>query len=285
MRALADFIMRGRVQAVVVVLLGSWVPLISPAAVALITLRRGALDGSQILLWAMLPAITGFFVGNVGNLMPFVSLGGSVAVFAAALVLRSSVSWGYGLTAIVSLSMLTVLLAALAMPDMEQQLLAVFQDVLRPLLAGAAEQEVSISKTFAAGWLAFMTTVNIMLALLLARWWQALLYNPGGFQTEFHQLRLNPAQALVTLLAMLYCLLQGSEYLAWAGVFAMPLLLGGIALVHFGVGARQLGVPVLIVFYVLLLLFSPLSFLLLVLLAFADTWVGLRAWLKPKGSQ
>ena len=287
MRALAEFIMRGRVQAAVVALLGSWVPFLSPATVALVTLRRGPGDGSQILLWAMLPAVAGLFMGNVGTLMPFVSLGSSLAVFGAALVLRQSASWPHGLTAVVSLSVLAVLLAVMLTPNTEEQLLAVFKDFLGPLLAESPEQEITaaaVSRTFAAGWLAVMTTFSLVVALLLARWWQSLLYNPGGFQTEFHQLRLSPAQAVVSLVATLYCLLQGGDYLTWLGVFAMPLLLSGIALVHFGVLARQLGVQVLILFYFAVVVLNPLSFLLLVLAAFADTWVNFRARLKPKGS-
>ena len=35
----------------------------------------------------------------------------------------------------------------------------------------------------------FLATV---LKLFLARWWQARLYNPGGFQQAFHSLRLSP---------------------------------------------------------------------------------------------
>ncbi|TQV67265.1 hypothetical protein FKG94_26100 [Exilibacterium tricleocarpae] len=283
MRALAEFIMAGRVQAAVVVLLGSWLPLISPAAVALITLRRGAGDGALILLWALLPPLSGFFVGNVGPLMPYVSLGGLLTVYGAALVLRQSLSWGHCLTAVVALSCLTVLSAAWLMPDMAQQMLALFREILASLMAG--QEELALSNVFVTGWLGSMTAVAGVLALLLARWWQALLYNPGGFQAEFHQLRLDPAQALVSLAATMYCLVQGGDYLTWLGVFAVPLWLAGVALVHFSVRVRQLGWPVLVVFYPLVVMLNPLSLTLLLLLAFSDTWMNFRARLKPKGSE
>ena len=51
--------MRGRPQALLVAVLGSasllfsWV---SAAAIALVTLRRGAAEGAFVLLWALLPA-------------------------------------------------------------------------------------------------------------------------------------------------------------------------------------------------------------------------------------
>jgi len=30
----------------------------------------------------------------------------------------------------------------------------------------------------------------MVLSVFLGRWWQAVLYNPGGFKTEFHAFRL-----------------------------------------------------------------------------------------------
>lgn len=49
--------MRGRVQATVVALLGSWVPLLSPATVGLVTLRLGYQQGIWIFAAAILPAL------------------------------------------------------------------------------------------------------------------------------------------------------------------------------------------------------------------------------------
>jgi len=39
--------------------------------------------------------------------------------------------------------------------------------------------------------------------LMLARWWQAVLYNPGGFQQEFHQFKLQPAIAMMLMVLFL----------------------------------------------------------------------------------
>lgn len=58
MRALAEFIMRGRPQACLVALVGVIVPLIGPASVGLVTLRKGSFEGALVALWATLP----FFV-------------------------------------------------------------------------------------------------------------------------------------------------------------------------------------------------------------------------------
>ena len=58
MRGLAEFVMRGRWQALAVALMGSVLVVAAPfsaAAVALVTMGRGVRDGAWVVLWALLP--------------------------------------------------------------------------------------------------------------------------------------------------------------------------------------------------------------------------------------
>ena len=48
MRALAEFIMRGRVQACLVALVGVVVPLVGPAAIGLVTVTEGSFDDYEV---------------------------------------------------------------------------------------------------------------------------------------------------------------------------------------------------------------------------------------------
>ena len=60
MRALADYIMRGRMQATLVVAAAAALPMLfwlSAAAGSLVLLRRGLSDALSILVWALLPAL------------------------------------------------------------------------------------------------------------------------------------------------------------------------------------------------------------------------------------
>lgn len=60
MRAIAEFIMRGRMQATLVVAAAAALPLLfwlSAAASALVLLRRGMQDAVTIVVWAVLPAL------------------------------------------------------------------------------------------------------------------------------------------------------------------------------------------------------------------------------------
>ena len=89
MQGLAEFIMRGRRQATLVVGLSVAVPMLfwfGAVAMALVLLRRGWSEGLPVLGWASLPAVAWALLGDPTPLM--VLLGCS----ALALLLRSAVS-------------------------------------------------------------------------------------------------------------------------------------------------------------------------------------------------
>lgn len=283
MRALAEFIMRGRAQATVVALIGSWFPLISPATVALVSLRRGVSDGVIILLWAALPALIALAISDIGPLMTMVTIAGLATTFVAGLVLRLNASWAQTLIGIVAMASFSGLILAWAEPDPVAGVTNALGDMLTQMQAQApGNAEVfTPSVTFVVGLVCYVIAVNSMLSLFLARWWQAALYNPGGFQSEFHQLRLNPVQALLCLAAVLYSWQQGGDYHTWGSLFGLPLLVSGIALVHFTVKARNFGGQWLVLFYLALLLVNPLT-LVLMAVATLDTWINFRARIAPK---
>ncbi|MDO3383281.1 hypothetical protein [Gilvimarinus algae] len=282
MRALAEFIMRGRTQAAAVALIGHWIPLVSPATVALVTLRRGLADGALVLLWALLPALVLLAMGQQNA---FLAVTGAVSVWASSLVLRTSSSWQHTLMGLVALNTLGALALLVFWPQLVAEFVAMCKELFEALQA-QAEQPIELPEPDAAmvlGLLAAMTALSGALGLILGRWWQGLLYNPGGFATEFRALRLRPVASLVCIAAVVYCYLQPAGVSVWALVFAQPLLFAGIALVHAMVAKRGLGVQWLVLFYLALVLLQPLK-ILLVFVAFGDTWLDFRARVKAKSA-
>ena len=58
MRGVAEYVMRGRTQALLVAVITAGIPMffwVSAAAVGLVTLRRGVRDGLAIMLAALVP--------------------------------------------------------------------------------------------------------------------------------------------------------------------------------------------------------------------------------------
>ena len=86
--------MRGRVQASAIALLGTLLPLITPAVVALVTLRKGSLEGTLILSVGLLPTLLTLDANHQGqSLVVLSTVFGLIAVYLSALVLRQTASW------------------------------------------------------------------------------------------------------------------------------------------------------------------------------------------------
>ena len=273
MRKLAEFIMRGRWQAALVAFVGNWVPLLTPATLGLVTLRVGWSNGLLVVLWGILPALLTLSFSEVQALVPLLAISSALLCFAAALLLRQSASWPQALFAGVALASLMGLGYGLWFPDLVRQIGEQLSDVLQSVQPEA--KLAPLGSAFALGMLAYGVAFSGLLGLILARWWQALLYNPGGFAQEFQALRLTQLQALISLAAGIYCLVQGSDYLMWSALFTLPLLFQGLAIVHKTAGLRSWGRFWLVLFYAALLLIDILS-QLLVVLAFLDTWLNFR---------
>lgn len=277
MKALAQFAMSGRRQAILAALILGLLPVfnfLSAPVVALVALRHGPGEAITVLLWAVLPAIGWFALGDV---MPLLTL---LGITVLALILRRTGSWeitllvsiGVGIGALLGLSLQTQMLSLL-----EAQFTQAMEQVMNsPELQGQlvmpdAEQLHRLLVMFFAVSVAFMTVTLLM----LARSWQASLYNPGGFREEFHRLRLGWRSSAVLFVLFVLADMGPPQLQQLALFFMLPLLMTGVALVHGLVGRRKLPVSVLVVFYMVLMF--PVMLQLLVLAALADSWFDFRS--------
>ena len=281
MKNLAQFVMRGRRQALLVVLIGastlmfSW---ISAAVVALVILRQGVAQGVWLLFWALLPAGTLLFI--FGDSGPLATLVGTSVL---AVVLRSTVSLSLTLLASVVLGGLTGLAIVAFGGETLEQMVVFFAEFLTNLeqqiaTGGEGAEAIVLQRPSAlqiAGMLGLVNALASVLCLLLARWWQAALYNPGGFGQEFKALQLSPAVTLVLVLPALALAASGLDLRTWAVIFALPLTFAGLALVHARAALRGQGSGWLTGFYLMWLFFDPVK-LIVVFVAIADSWLNFR---------
>ena len=232
MRALAEFIMRGRMQAALVAFFGSLLPLISPAAVSLVTLSKGLSEGALIALWALLPLLVVFYISDFNVMVTLSSIVGVLGVMAASELLRLSTSWSRTLFFVVAFSGI----AAVALDFLFAEQTNAFELVVAELFREVQQQQENAfipGRSFLLGVIGYVIALTSVICLVLGRWWQAILYNPGGFQAEFHQLRFGVVPAVILLAGMLASDFASQEFASWAGLLGLPLLLVGIALVHY----------------------------------------------------
>lgn len=285
MRALAQYVMRGPLQAGGVAAVTTAVPLlfwIGAAVVGLVILRLGISQGLNVGLWALLPALGWSWFGQDPTALAVL-----LQVMLMASVLRTTSSWerallGGSFLAIVTGLMLPVVYPGL-LDDLVQAGVSFYEqynaDVAQSL-GGNLEQVIrdTMNASMAGTYLA--TGIGMT---MLARAWQAGLYNPGGFRKEFHALRLSPAVAVVCAITMVIGPVLGLNSMLLAWVAGTPLFLASLALVHGIVGRKKLSGQWLVLFYIALVLLGPSLMILLVVLAFVDSWLDIRGRMKPAG--
>ena len=304
MRALAAFIMQGRSRAVLVAALAAvpgliLVPLqyLSGATVALVTLRAGPRDGLLVTLLA------GLLVGLAGALLLGSVLGVGLAtglvgglwlpLWLMAWILRRTVSLSAALATAGLLGAGFVVAIFLSVDDVA----AFWGRVLNALRTLAGEQgegglgglalNFEDAARIVTGAIAANVVLGLILSLMLARWWQSLLYNPGGFRKEFHALRLGQGTAIVVMGVLALTLVPSES----VGILASNLsfvavalyMVNGLALAHWAVASSGASAGWLAVLYVVMVFALPYVAVLLAVVGLADSWADLRQRLHGVG--
>lgn len=288
MRAIAEFIMRGRMQATLVVAGCAILPLLywlGAAAGCLVLLRRGLKDALGVLALGLLPALIWWLYSDDPRAL-LVLLGS----WSLALVLRASESWNRVLLVSIAMGVVfSVVLGTIFGPQIEMLAQALIK--VMPSLLGDVYQKLSVDEQahFASliapvltGLIAALLQIVSVLSLLVGRYWQALLYNPGGFGREFRAIRFPLLPAMLLLACMLLGPNIGPQMAMLTPLCSVPLVFAGLALIHGLVAQKRLARFWLVGLYVTLLLFMQLIYPLLVVLAIVDSLIDFRGRSTPK---
>jgi hypothetical protein len=292
MKTLAGFIMSGRLQGALVTsvtalmsLLLPPVALISGGAIALVTLRDGARAGAA--LWGF--ATLGLAVlAAVALGSPWAALGVLLVLWLPAWGLGTLLRWSRSLALAVQAAgvagVAVVVLLHAAVGDLSGfwlELIAPLREVLirdGGLDAARADELVTATAGWMTGSFVAALVLQWLLALFVGRWWQAELYNPGGFGTEFRALRLHPGFGVAGLVLLATVGFTKAPGLVSDLVLVlMPLyLLQGLAVVHGALHQRGGHVGWLFGLYVLLVVFFPHAALMVACIGLVDIWADIR---------
>ena len=271
MRGLAQFIIKDKKQAVFATMLLGVLPLINllnPPMVGLWILRKGTRDAATVIAWAVLPLLGWAYAGDIAPLIMLVGICGLASI------LRTTNSWEFTLCAAILVGLVVEIyfrLNPVMLDALFQQVQILMQNNTEVL--GREEIRGVVISLFGSVYMFLAITLT-----MLARWMQASLFNPGGFQKEFHRLRIGHK---VTLILISFMVLTSFGIIipeSWLVYFTLPLIFSGIAVVHAVCAQRQYPVLVLVAFYVLFLL--PVTLQLVVLLAVIDSWYDFRGRVK-----
>lgn len=305
MQAFANYILRGQFQAALVVIVTAMLSmtgilfplsLISGGALALVALRLGPAKGLTVLAYSTLVFIA-ISIGLFGDLRLVweVLLTLWLPVLLLAELLRRTVSLSTSLAIGAGVTVLYIAAVYLfggdPVPGWTAQLNQIFETLMGVQRSQRADIQEFITRLapMMTGAQAMSVFSFAILSLFVGRWWQAKLFNPGGFRQEFHGLRLGRGfawPALLILLGMAMAMsgkggLMGQMALEMAMVVLSLYLLQGTALVHYVVATTQAHVLWLVAFYALMMV--PQMLILVIILGLIDSWLDIRTRLAQAG--
>jgi len=293
MKAIAEYAMRGRYHAATLasffaVLSFILPPLgsISGALIALVTLRRGNLEGAIIAICAaiVMGLVTQVSAGSMAIGVVFALLFW-LPVWLLSVVLRKTVSLMLAIATAALISALFVIAFHLMVNETITWWSTMIDQVIKEAFvqSGADTTQLEMMResmaSFMTGLIASFLFLSMMMSLFLGRWWQAVLFNPGGFRQEFHSFRLDKSAAVICSILLVWATV-GSE----PGSIAIDLSfvissfggIAGLALVHHWVAAKNANVAWLTTLYILMAFIAPQIMVLLAIIGFADAWLDMR---------
>lgn len=294
MNFLAAYIMRGRLQAMTtassLALLSLIMPpvsILSSASVALVTLRLGATEGLYILGASSLVAgLLGFLLlGNFQFALIYV-LVLWLPVWLISIVLREGRHLSLAVEIAVLLGVMAVIGFYLYNPEIAATWGNLFTQMTPENLPPDApvadfKRATGILSHYMTGIVAAGSVFSMLFGLFLGRWWQANLYNPGGFKAEYLSLSTQPRLAIGSLLVVAIALAMpgiGSE-IAWNATILMFVLYSviGTSVLHTLFAAMKLARFTVPMLYITLFLI-PHALLIVALVGLADAWLNLRKY-------
>lgn len=284
-----EYINRGWREAATVALIFSLIPLmgwVSIVILAFITLRKGPQQGFVIFLVTALPSLL-FWSAGIGFLWVLIVLTGNLLTWILAVVLRETSDWSKVLFAALLLVTMVVAVLHLLIPDMQGYWYHILQsiyaeankdaDMLMPVPPVHVKQYFFNMARMIMPMLILIQVLIALTNLLLARWWQAKLFNPRGLAKELYDIRLS-LWCGVILLVTIITLYMGEP----AGWDILPMLifmyfLVGVVVFHGLIEFRKAKTTWLWLFFGLVVLLFPYSLVVVAGLGIADSFVDFRA--------
>lgn len=262
------------------------ISIVSSATVALVTLRRGAYEGLLVLVSASLAAaaLGLLLLGNFQFALVY-ALILWLPVWILSIVLRE----GRHLSLALEIASIYGILAVIAFyffveaPALYWQ--AILQIMIQPMTQAAEipveqlEQTVVMLAQYMTGIIATGSVTGLILGLLLARWWQANLYNPGGFGVEYLSLRMSVRFTVTTLIVLIIAAVTEGMFaeMSWniGIILFMVYAFVGTAIVHALIARTKAKRFLLPLFYVAFFV-VPHIVMPVAIIGLSDTWLNLR---------
>lgn len=271
---------------------------------AFVTLAKNITEGIYLTLAATLPYLISFYFTKTSepsiSFMLWAAVG--VAVFSnlltliLAIMLRQKTSWSVLLQLTALFGVLVVSVIHLIYPDIAtwwgtaiksyydqmQATAGLVKTAALPAGNEAQGETIAITKQYATGLMVTAILFNAVAQLIVARWWQCIVFSKGSLQKELHRIRLNRLTGFLFLISLFFSYLGNRVVLDIMPILYALFGVAGLSLVHYWFGhmKSQTAWIWLVLLYVVLIISFPMSVALIALLALADVWLDIRKRVK-----
>lgn len=304
LRRFSDFVLKSRLHAMGAAFVLSLVPLFGASigilVAAFITLRKGALEGTFVLCATIAPYLLGYALAPASTQSQLMIIATAamisinVLTWLLALVLRRYSYWNAVIEVSIIVGILFICAIHMMFPEAQNwwgsQLTAYLNkttSVLEQLSSeGVGTQEemqatiIASIKPYITGFIVASIIFNALLQLVIARWWQAIVVNPGGLQKELHRIRLSYVSASIFIVVLAFAYMGNALSMDIMPVIVMAFSAAGFSLIHCILISNAAGWFWLMLVYLAVIFVFPAGVVLIAMVGLLDSLFNIRQRLR-----
>ncbi|HLB42501.1 MAG TPA: hypothetical protein VJN02_06580 [Gammaproteobacteria bacterium] len=294
-----NYILSNRWQTLCLVLFGTFVPVLGMLGIliaTLITLRKSVIEGALLVIATTIPYIVSlFFSEHYRTAAPIVlwaTIGvaslSNILTWLFAIMLRYRSNWSQILQVATLIGVLVISVIHLLYPNIADwwgmQLQSYSNQALFGLWKNRIESSdmqleiINATKQYATGVVIVAILFNAILQLVIARWWQTIIFHPKSLHKELQNIRLSQLAGILFAAGLVLAYLGNSVVLDIMPLLYMLFGVAGLSLIHYLFDLIQSPSTWLwvLVFYMVLIFSLPASAVLVAILALLDVWLNIR---------
>lgn len=299
LRRFTDFLLWSRLQAMGVAFFFACIPMLGSIGVliaGLVTLRKNALEGFLVVIATTAPYFLKYYLGNdipegevdiafIGLILSAVS---NFLVWLFAVLLRRYNNWSAIIEYAVLLGIVVVGLAHLLYPDIQSwwgTQLNKYLNKTAAMVSGMQDattdekqaQAIQFMEVYATGMIVVSVLLNVLLQVVLARWWQAVIFNPGGLRQELHQVRLSHVFGILFIVGFGLSTFGNETVMDMMPILYVAFCAAGLSLAHSYIATMKNGwIWILLLYLIVLLWLLPFGIVIIAIMALLDVWMDFR---------
>lgn len=309
LRRFTDFVLQSRVSAMATAFALAFVPILGSASflmaafmstigsisiliAILVTLRKGAHEGALVLIAAAIPPLMNMYTKLPFSFMQLMEalavVSGFFLTWLFAVVLRRYNSWNIVIELALLFGTLAIGVIYFFYPEVQEAWSVLLSKIMSH---GANDSPIEYVKTkdnqlhleaiivlkkYMTGMAIGSLFFNVLLQLLLARWWQAIMFNPGGLQKELYQIRLSHILGFAFLVILMLAYFDNALALSASLLFYAAFCAAGLSLLHNILSHSNKSGLWLIILYIGIVFIFPFVVIIVSFIGLLDTMIDLR---------